>query len=466
MSSESRTESRSDLVVQLAEEFLDRYRKGERPSLREYTDRYPLMADEIREVFPALAMLEKIAVDDGPATAAQFPGIAAVKPITPTATQLGDFQILREIGQGGMGVVYEAEQVSLGRHVALKLLPAHLLRDAKQRRRFEREARAAARLNHANIVPVFGVGEHEGTTYYAMQFIAGHSLDDVLDELRRLRAGGLAQAVVAGRESVPEIEDEGPDTAASVARSLWAGGLGFQDQQTEAAPQVHEASATAAIDAGAPPSSGPARLHSSAPLDHSSSTVSLFGVSGSSSLGGSSRSRTYWRGIARIAVQVADALAYAHSQGVLHRDIKPSNLLLDNHGHVWVTDFGLAKLDDQQNLTGSGDILGTLRYMPPRGSVVIWDAETGRALYTLREHKHLVCQVAFSPRGHLVGSASLDGSLKIHEAATGKLVQMIVAGKPDPAGHGRWIPLATQIVAFSPDGKSVASNTADETLAV
>ena len=86
---------------------------------------------------------------------------------------------------------------------------------------------------------------------------------------------------------------------------------------------------------------------------------------GTSSLGGSSRDRTFWQGIARIGAQVADALAYAHSQGVLHRDIKPSNLLLDNHGTVWVTDFGLAKLDDQQNLTGSGDILGTLRYMPP-----------------------------------------------------------------------------------------------------
>ena len=89
-----------------------------------------------------------------------------------------------------MGVVYEAEQVSLGRHVALKMLPAQMLRVPKQRRRFEREARAAARLQHPHIVPVFGVGEHDGTPYYAMQFIAGHGLDQVLDELRRLKAGG------------------------------------------------------------------------------------------------------------------------------------------------------------------------------------------------------------------------------------------------------------------------------------
>ncbi len=86
-----------------------------------------------------------------------------------------------------MGVVYEAEQESLGRRVALKVLPAAALPDPKQVRRFEREARAAARLHHTNIVPVFGVGEHEGTHYYVMQFIQGQGLDAVLDELKRLR---------------------------------------------------------------------------------------------------------------------------------------------------------------------------------------------------------------------------------------------------------------------------------------
>ena len=69
--------------------------------------------------------------------------------------------------------------------------------------------------------------------------------------------------------------------------------------------------------------------------------------------------------MARIGAQVADALEYAHKQGIVHRDIKPSNLLLDARGTVWVTDFGLAKANDQQNLTHTGDILGTLRYMPP-----------------------------------------------------------------------------------------------------
>ena len=179
------SESRSAIVLELAEEFLDRYRRGQRPSLKEYIDRHPELAGEIRDVFPAMAMLEKIALADesleGDATG------AAPQPVPPLLERLGDFRILREVGHGGMGIVYEAEQVSLGRLVALKVLPRSMVCDAKQLQRFEREAKAAAKLHHTNIVPVFGVGEHDETPYYVMQFIAGLGLDDVIDELQRLR---------------------------------------------------------------------------------------------------------------------------------------------------------------------------------------------------------------------------------------------------------------------------------------
>src|SRR5262249_44898311 len=80
---------------------------------------------------------------------------------------------------------------------------------------------------------------------------------------------------------------------------------------------------------------------------------------------GTSAPRDHWRTVAQVGKQVADALAYAHSQGVLHRDIKPSNLLLDARGAVWVTDFGVAKLLEEANLTQSGELVGTLKYMPP-----------------------------------------------------------------------------------------------------
>src|SRR5205823_3974129 len=132
----------------------------------------------------------------------------------PPLQQLGDFHILREVGRGGMGVVYEAEQVSLGRRVALKILTQKTLRDAKQRARFEREAKAAARLHHTNIVPVYGVGEHEGTPYYVMQFIQGLGLDEVIAELVRMGSGGSAPAAATpARRSA----------AARAARSLVTG---------------------------------------------------------------------------------------------------------------------------------------------------------------------------------------------------------------------------------------------------
>src|SRR5262249_22622780 len=150
---------------------------GERPSLSEYTQRHPELADDIRELFPAVVEMEQVKEER---QALSEP--AAVGPLPPLE-RLGDFRIIRKIGHGGMGVGDQAEQVSLGRHVALKVLPKQFLLDARTKRRFEREAKAAAKLHHTNIVPVFGVGEHEGLPYYVMQFIHGTSLDVVIKEL-------------------------------------------------------------------------------------------------------------------------------------------------------------------------------------------------------------------------------------------------------------------------------------------
>src|SRR5204863_1044572 len=128
----------------------------------------------------ALLLMEK-------AKSAETPGHHRPASAAVPLQQLGDYQILREVGRGGMGVVYEAQQLSLGRHVAIKVLPSHALLDPRQLARFQREARSAAKLHHTNIVPVFGVGEQDGLHYYVMQFIQGLGLDLVLDELRRLR---------------------------------------------------------------------------------------------------------------------------------------------------------------------------------------------------------------------------------------------------------------------------------------
>ena len=160
------SDARDVLLNQLADEFAARQRAGERPRLEEYCDRHPDLADDIRSLFPALVELEQAKADAGPE-------LAVAVADAPPVTHLGDFRLLREVGRGGMGVVYEAEQVSLGRRVALKLLPAAVFRDPTKRRRFEREAKAAAKLHHTNIVPVHGFGEHDGTPYYVMQFIPG-----------------------------------------------------------------------------------------------------------------------------------------------------------------------------------------------------------------------------------------------------------------------------------------------------
>jgi serine/threonine protein kinase/WD40 repeat protein len=347
--SRSGTESRSGLVLELAEEFLDRYRAGQRPPLKEYIDRHPELAGEIREVFPAMAMMENIAIADE--SLAGDPTGAASPSQPPPLEQLGDYRIVREIGRGGMGVVYQAEQVSLGRNVALKLLPSQIVRDANRRRRFEREARSAARLHHTNIVPVFGVGEHGGTPYYVMQFIQGRGLDEVLDELRRMKGGG-------GMPPSPATGTERDVTAADIARSLMIGRLdaGGPEETTEPARSRDER-----VILDAPTGNAPRDDSSSL----SSSALILSKSHGAGERASKVKRLNYWQGVAQVGVQVADALEYAHKQGIVHRDVKPSNLLLDAGGTVWVTDFGLAKADDQPNLTHTGDVLGTLRYMPP-----------------------------------------------------------------------------------------------------
>ena len=165
----SDTSSERNPVEALAEEFLARFRRGERPAVSEYTDQYPKLADQIRDLFPALVMMED--VRDGAAQATGAHAGDAVLAEGPPLERLGDFRILREVGRGGMGIVYEAEQESLGRRVALKVLPSHALLDPQKLRRFQREAKAAAQLHHTNIVPVYGVGEADGLQYYVMQFI-------------------------------------------------------------------------------------------------------------------------------------------------------------------------------------------------------------------------------------------------------------------------------------------------------
>ncbi|HEV3340145.1 MAG TPA: serine/threonine-protein kinase [Pirellulales bacterium] len=313
-------------VELLADEFLARHKRGEKPTIKEYCDRHPDLAGEIRDVFEAVLMVEdlKPAADDVSGSFGDSVPVDGKR-----LEYVGDYRILCEIGRGGMGVVYEAEQQALGRRVALKVLPRTSTGDGSAQIRFQREAKAAARMHHTNIVPVFDVGQDGEYLYYAMQLIHGQGLDLVIDDLKRLRAQSLA---------VPATARGAQDR--SIAASLVAG----QFEKENLAAPGDDAGATATYEASAP---------SSAMLPGQSDITTA-----------TTNRNAYFRSVAQIGVQTAAALSYAHSRGIIHRDIKPGNLILDTTGNVWVTDFGLAKTGDSA-MTHTGDILGTIRYMSP-----------------------------------------------------------------------------------------------------
>ena len=284
-------ENRSDAFDRLAQEFAERCRRGESPSIDRIAEGNPDHAESIRKLFPTIATMEQLNRDlkrDRPSG------------IGPGASEwLGEYRVLRELGRGGMGVVYEADQEALGRRVAVKVLhQAHP--NQRLLLRFRREAEAVARLHHTNIIPIFGVGDHEGRPFYAMQLIEGPGLDVVLSDWR----GGAC----------PPSEDR-------------------------------------------------------------------------------------WRFVARVGVQAAGALHYAHEQGVLHRDIKPANILIDADETVWIADFGLAKFAGSEVLTESGDIVGTLRYIAPEGLRGVADARSDVYSLGLTLYELLVMEPPFGEHG-------------------------------------------------------------------
>ncbi|HZU34253.1 MAG TPA: protein kinase, partial [Gemmataceae bacterium] len=295
----------------LADEFLARCKRGERPTIKEYCNQHPDLAGEIRDVFEALLMVEDLR--PGPDDLSGSAG-ASVQVGGKRLQQVGDYRILSEIGRGGMGVVYEAEQQALGRRVALKVLPRTIAGDGLAQIRFQREAKAAARMHHTNIVPVFDVGQDGDSLYYAMQLIHGQGLDLVIDDLKQLRARSTAPSPPAplppgegsflpspgGREAGGEGHDR------SIAASLAAGK--FAEENLAVADQA-EANATAAYEGSAP---------SSAVLPGQSELSTA-----------TSNRRAYFGSVAQIGVQTASALSYAHGRGIIHRDIKPGNLILD-----------------------------------------------------------------------------------------------------------------------------------------
>ena len=223
--------------------------------------------------------------------------------------QLGDFVIGREIGRGGMGIVYEARQTSLNRVVALKVLHGSVGLTPRAVQRFRQEAEAAAKLHHTNIVSIYDTGEQDGTQFYAMELIEGPSLDQIIRQLRQVSTDTPAPP--------PPPGDRDPDPSTLMASGPY-------------------------LESPGPSSSG-------------------VGVSSSSLNSGSG----YFTTLARMIAEVADALECAHQQGVIHRDIKPSNLLLSPAGRLSVSDFGLARMLGHPGMTITGEMVGTPMYVSP-----------------------------------------------------------------------------------------------------
>ena len=233
----------------LIESYLEMFREGTAPDIGDFTHLHPEYADRLADLLPLMVKMENCAADsrrDHAVSGGDFPDLSG-----------SDYRLIRKIGTGGMGEVFEATQISLDRKVAVKVLSPSLTSDPAQREQFENEARVIAMLHHPNIVKIYNAGVSADRCYYAMELINGTGLN---------------------------------------------------------------------------------RYETCAP-----------------------------REIARLGLQAARALSYAHSCGVLHCDVKPANLLLDTHGELHIGDFGLAfVLQDAAGKQGRpGMRSGTLRYMAP-----------------------------------------------------------------------------------------------------
>lgn len=359
----------------LADEFASRLRVGETPSVDEYVQRHPGLAAEIRAVFPTIARIEKASRQQlsGDPSAWSREGRVPRQP-TPPPERIGDFQIIRQLGEGGMGIVYEALQTSLHRHVALKVISPLISQSPKQLARFEREAATAARLHHTNIVPVFGSGEENGVHYYAMQLIEGVPLHVAVKQLKK---SGTFDFVSTASDFLNHDPASGP-----------------------ALPDHHSIESSGqsprSIDGDVPSSTnqGTAEIQLAGTVT-SSSWSGDWRFPGSVGSDGK-RKASYQKTVCQCVADIADALQYAHEQGVLHRDIKPSNLLLDRQGTVWITDFGLAKFDGHDEITRTGDMVGTLRYMAPEQFSGEGDARSDICSLGLTLYELLILQPAYS----------------------------------------------------------------------
>ena len=191
--SASQKETTDLVLVDLIDAVTRKLQAGEPVDLESYASEYPDHVGELQKLLPALellATLPQAGRQPGGSSPAFADRPAVDDASRPLRGMVGEYHVLREIGRGGMGVVYEAEQTSLGRRVALKIFPFAAALDPRRLLRFQNEARAAAALDHPNIVHVHSVGCDRGVHYYAMQYVEGQTLAQVIVQLAGAREQG------------------------------------------------------------------------------------------------------------------------------------------------------------------------------------------------------------------------------------------------------------------------------------
>lgn len=335
---DSNVMSRDERLAELVLRYIDSIEAGEPLDRNQFVRSNPEFQDELQHFFASRDRVETVAAPIRNAASFDWDlkfSSAIAKDAeghgrqptggpsddVPALGQLGEFRLLREIGRGGMGIVYEAEQLSLQRRVALKVLPFAAAIDAKHILRFKNEALAAGMLNHPHIVPVYSVGNERGVHFYSMQLVEGQSLAALITGLRL--------------QSTPSTGQVGSEPLSS-------------DVRAEESCDAETGNQTVETDAA-----------------FASRHKTDFQFQQDLSAQHTRRDDRYFRTAARLILQAAEALQHAHESGIVHRDIKPANLLVDLNGQLRITDFGLAQFHSAVGLTRTGDTPGTLRYMSP-----------------------------------------------------------------------------------------------------
>ena len=354
--------NKDELLDEIVADFTRQTRAGKAPEISTYKRKHPAFADEIEDLLSSVAMIEGLKAEtrdpQSDASSLKNADLSGTK-------QLGDYILIREVGRGGMGVVFEAVHQSLGRRVALKVMLEHELESEKQIARFRREAQAAAKLHHTNIVSVFGVGEANGYHYYVMEYIEGTSLKSAVQSLTEVDPA-------AEDKNDSETRDYNPTADGGDVSTVTP----HDNSEFDLSQELH-LSGRSLNETGEMPAA------------QNAASTNRF-----------SKNAEHYEWVGEVGAQVADALGYSHQMGILHRDIKPANLMLDQKGQVWITDFGLVKIADEEQLTKTGAVLGTPQYLAPESLKGQYDQQSETYCLGLSLYELATLKPAFAPGSH------------------------------------------------------------------